>query len=154
VKDARYNTLELYRRLLAQARPYGVLVGLTLAVELLAAPLALLMPVPLKIVVDNVLGGRPLPRFAWAIVGGSPAALLTAAVAMLVIVTLAALAQRMASAWLNAYVGERLTLDFRTRLFGHVQRLSLSYHDAAGTADQTGNGRLNLARRPRRHVDD
>ncbi len=137
MKDARYNTLELYRRLLAQARPYGVLVGLTLAVELLAAPLALLMPVPLKIVVDNVLGGRPLPRFAWAIVGGSPAALLTAAVAMLVIVTLAALAQRMASAWLNAYVGERLTLDFRTRLFGHVQRLSLSYHDAAGTADTT-----------------
>jgi len=118
VKDKRYATLELYRRLLAQARPYAALVGLTLMVELLAAPLALLMPVPLKIVVDNVLGDRPVPRFVSAVVGGSATALLAGAVAMLVLVTLAALAQRMASAWLNAYAGERLTLDFRTRLFG------------------------------------
>ncbi len=35
------------------------------------------------------------------------------------------------------YTGERLVLDFRTRLFRHVQRLSLSYHDPSGTSDST-----------------
>jgi ATP-binding cassette subfamily B protein len=33
------------------------------------------------------------------------------------------------------YAGEKLALDFRVQLFRHVQRLSLSYHDAKGTSD-------------------
>src|SRR2546427_1876615 len=33
------------------------------ALGLLASPIALLNPVPLKIVVDSVLGARPLPAF-------------------------------------------------------------------------------------------
>jgi ATP-binding cassette subfamily B protein len=36
---------------------------------------------------------------------------------------------------LGAYAGERLLLDFRARIFRHVQRLSFSYHDTRGTAD-------------------
>ena len=31
--------------------------------------------------------------------------------------------------------GERLTLNFRARLFRHVQRLAFAFHDARGTAD-------------------
>jgi ATP-binding cassette subfamily B protein len=38
---------------------------------------------------------------------------------------------------LRAYAGEKLVLGFRERLFRHVQRLSLSYHDTKGTADST-----------------
>jgi ATP-binding cassette subfamily B protein len=37
--------------------------------------------------------------------------------------------------WLATYTGERLVLDFRTSLFHHVQRLSLSYHDIKGSSD-------------------
>src|SRR5262249_45254590 len=37
----------------------------------------------------------------------------------------------------GAYTGERLVLDFRAKLFRHVQRLSLSYHDIRGTAEST-----------------
>jgi ATP-binding cassette subfamily B protein len=36
---------------------------------------------------------------------------------------------------LGAWVGERLRLDLRTRLFHRAQRLSLAYHDSVGTAD-------------------
>lgn len=41
-------------------------------------------------------------------------------------------------AWLlETSTGERLVLDFRAKLFRHLQRLSLSYHDTKGTADST-----------------
>jgi ATP-binding cassette subfamily B protein len=36
---------------------------------------------------------------------------------------------------LQLYTGEKLVLRFRCRLFGYLQRLSLSYHDTKGTAD-------------------
>src|SRR5262249_60716440 len=39
------------------------------------------------------------------------------------------------AAVVGAYAGERLRLDFRGRIFHHVQRLSFSYHDTRGTAD-------------------
>ena len=51
----------LYRRLLGQARPYWLQFLGLFAIEMVATPIALLNPVPLKIVVDSVLGERPLP---------------------------------------------------------------------------------------------
>src|SRR2546430_11993830 len=36
---------------------------------------------------------------------------------------------------MQAYVGERLVLSFRTQLVQQAQRLSLSYHDSKGAAD-------------------
>src|SRR2546428_9319891 len=51
----------LYRRLLRQARPYWPHVAGVFALGLLASPIALLNPVPLKIVFDSVLDARPLP---------------------------------------------------------------------------------------------
>jgi ATP-binding cassette subfamily B protein len=38
---------------------------------------------------------------------------------------------------LRVHTGERLVLDLRTRLFRHLQRLSVSYHDLRGTTDST-----------------
>ena len=54
--------LAVYRRLMALARPYWPHIGGLLLLNLLAPPLALLSPVPLKIAVDSALAGRPLPR--------------------------------------------------------------------------------------------
>ncbi|OLE13980.1 MAG: hypothetical protein AUI36_39440 [Cyanobacteria bacterium 13_1_40CM_2_61_4] len=53
----------LYRRLFGQARPYWLHFAALFTLGLLASPIALLNPVPLRIVVDSVLGGRPLPAF-------------------------------------------------------------------------------------------
>jgi ATP-binding cassette, subfamily B, bacterial len=38
---------------------------------------------------------------------------------------------------LSTYAGEQLVLNFRARLFRHVQRLSVSYHDERGTTHST-----------------
>ena len=54
--------LILYGRLFRWARAYWPhLVGLFL-LSLLATPLALLVPLPLKIALDSGLGSRPLPH--------------------------------------------------------------------------------------------
>lgn len=130
--------LALYRRLLRQARPYGLYFAALFGLGLLASPIALLGPVPLKIVVDSVLGTRPLPPLVLALLpGGSatPAVILGLAVGLLVAVTLLGQLQGLASGLLRTYVGERLVLDFRARLIDQVQRLSLAYHDSRGTAD-------------------
>ena len=58
-----YRDVVLYRRLVGQARPYwGHIAGL-FVISLLATPIALLTPLALMLVVDNVLGDEPAP--AW-----------------------------------------------------------------------------------------
>ena len=129
----------LYRRLLQQARPYWLHLAGVFGLGLLASPVVLLTPVPIKIVVDSVLGGHPLPAFLRPLLpvaaGQSPAAILLFAIALLVAVAAIGETQALASTLLRAWVGERLVLDFRARLVEQVQRLSLSYHDSRGTAD-------------------
>jgi hypothetical protein len=51
----------IYRRLLRQARDYWPHNGCLFLLGLIAAPLALLTPLPLKIAVDNVIGDEPAP---------------------------------------------------------------------------------------------
>jgi len=133
--------LALCRRLLRQARPYWPHLGGILALSLLAPPLALLVPLPLQIGVDSVIGSHPLPGVLDALLPDattrSPSAALFLAAGLAVVVALLVHAQALGSWLLQTYTGERLVLDFRGQLFAHVQRLSLSYHDTKGTTDST-----------------
>jgi ATP-binding cassette subfamily B protein len=133
------SDIALYRRLLRQARPYWPHFMGLFAIGLLASPIALLNPVPLRLVVDSVLGTRPLPAFLIPIlpqaVAWSPGVVLLVAIALLIVVTALGQLQGLASTLLRAYVGERMVLDFRAQLVHRVQRLSLAYHDSRGTSD-------------------
>jgi ATP-binding cassette, subfamily B, bacterial len=138
-RPAPRSDFALYRRVLGYARPYGPhIVGLFL-LGLLASPIALLNPLPLKIAVDSVLGSQPLPEFLQAVlpvtVTGSQSGTLWFAVVLLVAVALVGQLRELGYGLLKVYVGERLSLDFRVRLFDRAQRISLSYHDTTGTAD-------------------
>jgi ATP-binding cassette, subfamily B, bacterial len=141
VDSAReYPDLALYRRLAALARPYRPHLAALVVLSLLATPLALLLPVPLKIAVDSALGSHPLPGFIAAVVpGGTPShdEALVIAIALLVMVAVLTQLQQFAVAVLSSYTGERLLMRLRAVLFRQVQRLSLAYHDARGTADST-----------------
>src|SRR5881397_421854 len=133
------SDLALYRRLLRQARLYWLHLAVLFGIGLLASPIALLNPVPLKIVVDSVLGTRPLPPAIRALlpeaIAGSRGALLAAAVGLLLAVAALGQLQGLMNKFVQTYVGERLVLGFRSRLVQQAQRLSLSYHDSKGTAD-------------------
>src|SRR5437016_11529443 len=132
------SDLARYERLFRRARPYWPHLAGLFGVGLLASPLALLDPVPLKIVFDSVLGSHPLPVYVRAVlpsaVLGSAGALLVAIGLLLGVAALTQL-QALANRFMQAYVGERLVLGFRTQLMQHAQRLSLSYHDSRGSAD-------------------
>lgn len=126
-------------RIADDVRPYWVGLVTILLVNLLATPLWLLAPVPIKIAVDSFIGDRPIPRLLDAI---TPEALERSGVGMLLVVAgflvlVAVLTelQALGSHVLQTQVGERMTLEFRSRLFSHVQQLSFTFHDTRGTAD-------------------
>jgi ATP-binding cassette, subfamily B, bacterial len=141
VIEKKYSSFELYRRLFLEVRPYCMHLGGILLVTLLSTPLSLLTPLPLKIAVDSVIGSHPIPAFLQPVVPeviiGSPSGILTFVILLLIAIALLSGLQRLASSWLRTYTGEKLTLAFRTKLFRHVQRLSVAYHDSKGTADST-----------------
>jgi len=128
-------------RVVRDARPYWGHLAALLVVSLLAAPLSLLVPVPLKIAVDSVLGSHPIPVPLGAIlpsaVTHSDTALLVALGLLFVLIAVLNQLQEMASLILGTYTGEELLAGFRARLFRHVQRLSITYHDSHGVNDST-----------------
>ena len=129
----------LFRRLLGQARPHAGSIAALAAMSLLGAPLALLTPVPVKVAIDHVLGRVPVPGWLAAVLPDvalrSDAALLVAASLGVVAIALAQQLQGFGTALLQAWTAERLVLGFRARLFDHVQRLALGFHDLRGAAD-------------------
>ena len=131
--------MRLLRRLARAARPELPRIGALYAVSVLAMPLALLTPVPLKIAVDSGIGTHQPPSWLAAAIpgGGEPSqdVVLAVAAALLVLVALLSQLQQLAEAALGALAGERLLLRLRAELFRHSQRLSLAYHDLRGTAD-------------------
>ncbi len=138
----KHHDLALYRRLLRLAKPFWWhILGFCL-LSLLATPLALLTPLPLKIAVDTGFGSRPLPHFLAplgkiipSLAPPTHAAALWLAVGLLLAVALLTQLQGMAASLLRAYTGEKLLLELRSELFRHAQRLSLLFHDTTGTAD-------------------
>ena len=136
----RYGGFELYRRLLLEARPcWPHILGLFL-LSLLSIPIALLTPLPLKLVVDSVVGSHPLPLFLQEIglaARPDPENVLLFAVGLTIALALLSGLQALANYMLRIHAGEQLTLSFRAKLFRHIQRLSMSYHDSTGVNDST-----------------
>jgi len=94
--------------------------------------LALLGPWPLKVLFDSVLGSLPLaPLLARLIapLGHDKATLLVAVVSAGFALTLVSNALKVLNSYFETRVSQRMTLDFRSDLFRHAQRLSLDYHD-------------------------
>ncbi|GJL78748.1 MAG: multidrug ABC transporter ATP-binding protein [Nitrospinaceae bacterium] len=135
----KYSDAIVFGRILREARPYWKHLGAVFLLGLLAAPLALLLPVPLKIAVDSVLGTDPLPGFiAFFLpesISNQQAGFLVLAVVLQILVVFFIHLNSAATYVFQTYVGERMTLTFRERLFRHLQRLSFMFHDSRGTAD-------------------
>jgi ATP-binding cassette, subfamily B, bacterial len=126
------------RRLFSEARAFRWHLAALTLVDLLGTPLVLLTPLPLKLVVDSALGSKPVPGAFEPLVGGADASagriLIVASVLQVAVVALYQLQQAATNAY-RTYIGQTLTVRFRARLFRHVQRLSLTFHDTRGTSD-------------------
>lgn len=129
----------LIKRLAKQARPYWGHISAILALRMFGVPLALLTPLPLKIAVDSVIGSDPVPGFISALVPNvwidSNLALLAFAAGFQILIVLLTQVQELGSYTLRAIAGQGLAKDFRSKVFAHLQRLSLRYHDNQGMAE-------------------
>ncbi len=129
----------MFRKALSDLRPYlWSLIGL-LVISLAAVPITLVTPLPIKLLVDSVLGSQPLPSYlAFFTSTGSQLSknsILWAAVGLILGVAFLTYFQNLINVWASSKVGNRMTLDVRDRLFRQMQRLSVTYHDTMGAAD-------------------
>jgi ATP-binding cassette, subfamily B, bacterial len=134
------GVVRLCRRLLpfAAHRWRGVL-GV-LATMLLATGLNVLKPWPMKVLVDYVLYGRPMPGPVARVVGLLPGpatrdALLAWSIGGTVAFFVLAWALGLATSYASIGFGQRMVYDLAGTLFGHLQRLSLRFHSRKSVGD-------------------
>jgi ATP-binding cassette subfamily B protein len=125
------------KRAFEDLRPYLWPIIVLLIVSLLAVPITLIFPLPIKILVDSVLGSQSLPGYLTVFVGSQVSKSLALWLAISILMGTAVLTylQNLVNVWYSNKVGNRMTLDVRARLFRHMQRLSIAYHDTMGAAD-------------------
>jgi ATP-binding cassette subfamily B protein/subfamily B ATP-binding cassette protein MsbA len=117
-------------RLRPYLRRYRALTATSFSMVGVGALLALAAPWPLAIVIDSVLGHKPLPAIFGSLFGGSGKyTLLAIAVGLGVLIVAAQHGFAVLENYVNTRLSQRIVLDFRSDLFEHVQKLSLGFHE-------------------------
>ena len=135
----KYSSFYLIRRILIHSKAFWPhLIGL-FVLSLLAAPIALLKPFALKLMIDSGFGTQPVPGFIRIFFPSEfhYSFMAVVLISATLVVTIALLDNLYSGiSWvMETFTGEKLVLNFRTLLFNHIQRLSLAYHDRKGTSD-------------------
>jgi ABC-type multidrug transport system fused ATPase/permease subunit len=120
-------------RLLPYLRPRKGLAAASLALVAVGAGLALLTPWPLAIVVDSVLGNKPLPSILAPLDGLGRYALLAAAVVGGLALTALENTAAIVAEYVNTKLDQTMVLDLRSDMFKHVHRLTQSFMDVKRT---------------------
>ena len=99
--------------------------------------MSLAAPWPLKVVLDNVVGNHPAPRWiGWllTVVGGhsKPQIAAAAGIATVLIAVVTGAAMYVQS-YFTESLGQCIGNDLRLRLYHHLQELSLAYYDTTRT---------------------
>ncbi len=136
-RSARSRNWPLY--LFPIVRQYtGAITGAAVC-TLFSAALAVVKPWPLKIVIDRVLTGRHtrVPFIGhWLNHGGlSRMQILNGACVTALLVAAIAGTLTYLSTRIMGEVGQKVVFQLRQELFGHIQRLSLRFHDSHRTGD-------------------
>ncbi|MGH7600842.1 MAG: ABC transporter ATP-binding protein [bacterium] len=103
-----------------------------------AIGVAVLAPWPLKLILDHLILKQPLPEIFSLLnplyAGNPKLLLLLLALSIMFIAFLEATFSYFNKFWISA-TGDRINVDIRERVFAHLQRLSLSFHESV----QSGN---------------
>ena len=99
-----------------------------------------LEPLPIKIVVDNVLQSKKLSphwlgEFVTRLFGQNKLATLNFAIAAVATIAVVGAISAYFEKYLTTSVSQWVTHDLRRTLYNHIQRLSLAEHDKARTGD-------------------
>jgi ATP-binding cassette subfamily B protein/subfamily B ATP-binding cassette protein MsbA len=127
-------------RFLPYVWPHRRDLAIALGAMAVAIALDVLKPWPTKLLVDHVLGDRPLPPTVAAVIGALPGGggraglLLWVALGTVLIFLVSALAT-MVQTIAAVRLGQRMVYDLGADLFLHVQRLSLIFHSRRPVGD-------------------
>jgi ABC-type multidrug transport system fused ATPase/permease subunit len=123
----------LFDLIIDMAFPYRIWLGFIFMAMVLETAMSLAAPWPLKIIIDNVIGGKELPDgLAW-LGNWLPAeqAISLAGICGLALVLFTAVGGL--AGYINTYftesVAQYMANDLRIRTYGHLQHLSLAYYD-------------------------
>jgi ATP-binding cassette subfamily B protein/subfamily B ATP-binding cassette protein MsbA len=122
--------MSIYRRVLRYYQPFWGKTMLGLFLSLLGIGLNLLKPWPFKIIVDDFLRPTPAERGNWR----TWVPLLCLA---LVVIQFGWGIINWITNYLFVKIGLQALLKLRTDLYSHLQRLSLTFHDARRSADSS-----------------
>ena len=135
VRARRRERGHRYRLLLRYAKPYRRGWALIFVVTLLSTAFGVLGPLPMKVLVDNVLADKPLGLASFLPGAGSAETLLLWVVAAgLVFFALGALFDVLLT-YLWVRVGQAMVYDLARDLFARIQRRSLLYHTRTRVGD-------------------
>jgi len=128
----------VFRWALRYLRPYRGQITLLLVVSGVEIASGLLLPWPMKIIVDHVLGSQPMPGWMAAVfgaVGSHKLMMLLVGCLAYFIFNLVSEFISVAHTQMQVGIGQRLVLDLRQQMFAHLQNLSLRFHLSRGTGD-------------------
>lgn len=115
-------------------RPHRRAVAGIFAVLVVQIASGLAAPWPLKVVLDSVIGDRPLPFWLQGLLqpllgGDSRIHIAGLAAIMVISIAIVGAAATYAATYLIETVGQRVGMDLRARAYHHLQQLSLGYFD-------------------------
>jgi ATP-binding cassette subfamily B protein len=121
-------------RTLPYLRPYRKRGILSVALTLFAAVTALAQPWPLATMLDTISGHKSPTRFL--LFGASNKyTVLVIAVTVGFLITVVSHGLTVMNSYVDTRLEQEMILDFRSDLFDHAQRLSLTFHDARRTGE-------------------
>jgi ATP-binding cassette, subfamily B, bacterial len=128
--ESPFAFLKDFRRIGPYLRPHKRLAICSLALMAASALMALLAPWPLAILLDTVLGEKPLPSLLGFLDGLSTYELLAFAVVSGLVITALEHGLAVYDNYVNTKLDQSMVLELRSDMFRHAQRLSMAYHDS------------------------
>lgn len=119
-------------------RRYWNIVAMAMVAMVVQTAMDLLVPWPLKVIFDTVLGTHPLPRPLALLLSGTTLThqgLLNLMVASMLIIALIDALFTFFGGLLTASIGQRVVYQLRVEVFDHIQRLSISFHKGSRVGD-------------------
>lgn len=123
----------LMKRLIRYLRPYRLVAAVALAAILLYGVLQAVPPYLMKVEVDRYLdpsGRQQIPQFLANFLSRDPrAGILQIALFLFLPAVIVSFLLEFAQSFAMQWVGQKVMYDLRKEIFGHLQRLQLSFYD-------------------------
>lgn len=116
-------------------RRHKRLTAASLVLMVVSAVFALVGPLPLAFLIDDVIGKTQPPQVVSRLFGTDRSTLIAIAVAAGFAVVLVSNLIGVINEYVNTRLDQTVALEFRSVLFDHCQRLSQAFHDDSSTGD-------------------